>query len=117
MKIKINKLQLFGHHGIYDKEKSDGQDFEIDISAKVSRPKARNDKLESTVDYTEIMSKAVSVFNSKRYNLLETLIDDMFLAILSDKHIKSAEISIKKINPPIDLKFESIEIKDKRKND
>ena len=116
MKIKVNKLRLFGHHGIYDKEKNDGQDFEINITVKIKRPKTKNDELESTVDYTEIMNKVVSVFNSRRYNLLEALMDDMLLAILSDNHIKTAEISIKKINPPIDLEFESIEIKDKRKN-
>tara|TARA_B110001454_G_scaffold206294_1_gene216581 strand:- start:158 stop:511 length:354 start_codon:yes stop_codon:yes gene_type:complete len=116
MKIKINKLQLFGYHGVYDEEKNNGQDFEISASLKIDRPKIKDDRLEATIDYTQIIDKIVSVFNSKRYSLLESLLNDIFLSILSDKHILSADISIKKINPPIKLKLESIEIKDKRKN-
>jgi len=117
MKIKINKLKLFGYHGVYDKEKSDGQDFEIDISFKITTSKMKDDKLDSTIDYTEVMDGVVSVFNSKRYNLLESIIDDMFICIFSNKRIKSAKVSIKKVNPPINLDFESIEVKDERKND
>ena len=29
--IKIPKLKLFGYHGCYDKEKNEGQEFEIDV--------------------------------------------------------------------------------------
>ena len=117
MKIKINKLCLFGYHGVYDEEKNNGQNFEIDVSAKIKRFKNKADQLESTVDYVDIMNKIVSVFNSNRYNLIESLMDDIFLSIFSIENIESAEISIKKINPPINLNFKSIEIKDKRKND
>lgn len=116
MKIKINRLRLFGYHGVYDDEKNNGQDFEISTSLKIDRPRIKDDKLDSTIDYTRIIDKIVSVFNSRRYNLIESLMDDIFLSILSDKQILSAHISIKKINPPIKLELESVEIQDKRNN-
>ena len=116
MKIKINRLKLFGYHGVYNKEKEDGQYFEINAVFEVKSPKKKNDKIESAIDYVDLMNKLVFIFNSNRYNLIESIIDDMFLSVFSNKEIKSGEISIKKINPPINLDFESIEIEDKRKN-
>ena len=116
MKIKINRLKLFGYHGVYNKEREDGQHFEINAVFEVVRSDKKDDKIESAVNYVDLMNKLVSIFNSKRYNLMESIIDDMFFSIFSNKKIKSGEISIKKTNPPINLDFESIEIEDRRKN-
>ena len=49
MKIKINKLQLFGYHGVYDEEKKNGQDFEISLSVKLKKIKSYNDQIENIV--------------------------------------------------------------------
>tara|TARA_B100001250_G_C19632314_1_gene714310 strand:+ start:331 stop:684 length:354 start_codon:yes stop_codon:yes gene_type:complete len=117
MEIKINKLRLFGYHGVYNEEKVNGQNFEINVSLEIIISASQKDNLASTVDYVEVIDKLVLVFNSNRYNLLESLINDMFVSIFSNKDIMSGEISIKKISPPIDLNFESIEVRDKRKND
>ena len=57
MKIKINKLRLFGYHGVYDNEKNNGQDFILNITAKIRKYKNKEDKLDGTTDYEEIMNK------------------------------------------------------------
>ena len=116
MKIKLNKIKLFGYHGVYEKEISDGQEFLISISLKVSNKYARSDELDQTIDYSEILKKIKMIFNQKRYNLIESLAKDISREILSDKRIKSVLISIKKPNAPLDIELESTEVvlKEKR---
>lgn len=116
MKIKINKLSLFGYHGIYDKEKNSGQDFILNITVKIKKYN-KKDKLDGYTDYKVIMDKTVTVFNKKRYNLLETLVEDISKQILSDQNIRYVEISIQKPNAPIKYNFESVEVRGKFEND
>ena len=112
MKYHLKNIKLFGYHGVYDNEKNNGQDFILNITAKIKKYN-KEDKLESMTDYTVIMNKTVTVFNKKRYNLLETLINDIASEILSDMNIKYVKISIEKPNAPINYKFKSVEIKSK----
>ena len=116
MKIKINKLSLFGYHGLLDKEKNEGQDFIVNISAEIKNY-PEMDYTEEYTDYRRIMEKIVQVFNSKRYNLIETLANDIANKILSDKNIRFVEISIQKPNAPINHTFESVEVIGKFNND
>ena len=115
MKININNIKLFGYHGVYEKEKNDGQDYEISISVKLEKLKKIKDEINSTVDYTEIIDKTIGIFNSKRYNLMESLLNDILDEILSISEIHTVCVSIKKINPPVDCELESIELTEKRK--
>ena len=57
MKIKLNKIKLFGYHGVYEKETSDGQEFLISVSLKVSNKYACSDELDQTIDYSKILKK------------------------------------------------------------
>ena len=116
MRIKINKLSLFGYHGVHDKEKDNGQNFILNITAEI-KGYNKEDKLDRYTDYKLIMDKTVAAFNKKRYNLLETLIDNISKEILSDQNIRYVEISIQKPNAPIKYNFESVEVKAKFKND
>ena len=115
MKINIHKIKLFGYHGVHENEKKDGQDFEISISIKLDKLKKIKDDINSTVDYTEIIDKTIGIFHSKRYNLMESLLNDILDEILSISDIRSVCVSIKKTNPPVDYKLESIELTEKRK--
>lgn len=110
MKIKINKMILFGHHGVYDQEKKSGQNFEISLSCKLS-DRSSDDSIEKTVDYSALMSTAKDVFNKKNYNLIESLADDISSALLLNfEMLTKVTVSIKKPDAPIDYDFESVEV-------
>ena len=36
MKVKINRIKLFGYHGVYEQEKTNGQEFHISVEIKIS---------------------------------------------------------------------------------
>ena len=77
--ITIPKLKLFGYHGCYDKEKEEGQEFEINMRITIQTKNTfydeldLRDSLDNTLDYTWIASQIEHHFNHKRYNLLEEL--------------------------------------------
>jgi len=114
MKIKINKLKLFGYHGVYDEEKKDGQDFQISLTITL-KSKPVDDDIRSAVDYSLIVEDVKETFESKRYNLIESLAMDISDRLMLDQRIKSVSVSVEKINPPIDAELNSIQVIEKNK--
>ena len=82
MKIRINKIKLFGYHGVYKIEKEKGQNFIISVEIKIVDTDYK-DKIENTVDYMGIVDIVKDVFSAKRYNLIETLSVDISNKIIS----------------------------------
>ena len=109
MIIKINEIQLFGYHGLYEEEKENGQNFIISLSIDIDYID-NNDKIENTLDYTKIFNEVKDTFNQKRYNLIESLAVAISDNLMRNKKIKSLDISIKKQSPPIDAKLSSVEV-------
>ena len=109
MIIKINEIQLFGYHGLYEEEKENGQKFIISLSIDIDYTD-KNDKIGNTVDYTKIINEVKYAFNKKRYNLIESLAVEISDNLMKNKKINSLDISIKKESPPIDEKLNSVEV-------
>ena len=66
--IKIPQIKLFGYHGCYDKEKKEGQEFEVGVQV-VFSSRAKDFsciRLEDCFDYTKIVLKVREIFSSKR---------------------------------------------------
>ena len=110
MKIRINKIKLFGYHGVYKIEKEKGQNFIISVEIKIVDTDYK-DKIENTVDYMGIVDIVKDVFSAKRYNLIETLSVDISNKIMENSNIKSTRISIKKTSPPINMDLDSVAMK------
>jgi dihydroneopterin aldolase len=110
MKIKINYRILFGHHGVYEEEKKNGQNFEISLSCKLSGHSSE-DSIDQTVDYSAVMNTARDVFNKKNYNLIESLADDISSRVLLDfEMLTKVTVSIKKPNAPIDYNLNRLKV-------
>ena len=109
MIIKINEIQLFGYHGLYQEEKENGQNFIISLLIDIDY-KDKSDKIENTLDYVDIIDQVKNVFSEQRYNLIETLAVEISENLMTNQKIKSLDISIKKESPPIDTKLNSVEV-------
>ncbi len=109
--VKIPQIKLFGYHGCYDKEKKEGQEFEINVEVifKVDVDKHYGYGLmlqENIFDYTLIVSDVRKVFEKKRCNMLEELTRNIGRSIFEnllyhsyDGKTESVRVSIKKFNP------------------
>ena len=98
--IHLHNLRFFAFHGLYEVEKLDGNNFELDVDIDVDA----NEKiisLRQTVDYV-MLHGIIDKRMQQATPLLETLAQDLAEIIhYADRRIKHISISIKKLSPPI----------------
>ena len=60
--IRLTGLKATAHHGVFDFERRDGQDFFIDLIVRLPLgPAAAGDDLAATVHYGELAEQVVAV--------------------------------------------------------
>lgn len=120
-KISITGLRVFAHHGVFDFERQNGQDFYIDASIWVDGDKAAfSDDLNHTAHYGDLAKGLVELTKNNPVDLLETLAQrllDYALNFGGGKVLK-AKITVHKPGAPIPYEFDdvSITVKAKRPN-
>ena len=100
--IKIPQIKLFGYHGCYDKEKKEGQEFEIDIEIVFKKNTIYDDwRLENNNDYAKIVSAVQLIFEQKRCDMLEELATNIGNKLFRFDWIDAEEVkvNIKKFDP------------------
>lgn len=117
-KISITGLRVFAHHGVFDFERQNGQDFYIDASIWIDGDKAAfSDDLNHTAHYGDLAKGLVELTKNDPVDLLETLAQrllDYALNFGGGKVLK-AKITIHKPGAPIPYEFEDVSITVKAK--
>src|SRR6266702_4553040 len=73
-RIALSGLRGRGRHGVYPRERSEGQTFVVDAVLELdTRAAAAGDDLARTVDYGSIAEKLVAAIEGEPVNLIETL--------------------------------------------
>lgn len=118
-KITITGLRVFAHHGVFDFERQNGQDFYIDATIWIDGDKAAfTDDLNNTAHYGDLAKGLVELTKNDPVDLLETLAQrllDYALNFGGGKVLK-AKITVHKPGAPLPYEFEdvSITVKSKR---
>ena len=108
-RIALRGLAVRGHHGVFDSERVDGQEFVIDVVLEVdTSAAAHSDELTDTVDYGALASTIAALVAGPPVNLLETLADRIAQACLDDVRVASVEVSVHKPHAPIALTFDDV---------
>ena len=108
--IKLNQLRFFAYHGLYAEEQQTGNEFEVNISLTYSAPEAVIQDIAETINYAKVY-ELVKKRMSQPTALLETLAMEMAASIhKAFLQITIAEISIKKLHPPIEQLTGNVEV-------
>ena len=114
--ITIKNLRVFACHGVFPEEQKIGQPFFI--SAKLyldTGSAAREDSLETSVDYGEVCHFLTSLMTEKTFRLIEAAAEYLAQNLLwKYPLIHAVELSLSKPNAPVNLPFEDISITVKR---
>ncbi|HEY5660872.1 MAG TPA: dihydroneopterin aldolase [Gaiellaceae bacterium] len=70
MIVEVHGLEVFGHHGVNEDERRDGQTFLVDVWLTVPDP--ADDVIDATVDYRRVRDTVRAVSESSAFQLLET---------------------------------------------
>ena len=115
-KICIDELKIFAHHGVFEHENINGQNFCVNAVLYVDTEKAGiSDCLDDSVNYGTVCELIGRVMTENTYKLIETAAQSVAEAILREYSlVDSVEIEIRKPEAPIDMEFGSVSVKIKR---
>ncbi len=83
--------------GFYEHEKIKKQKIKFNIVIDVDQNVLPDEKdIKSIVDYEKITNNLKNLAKNKKYNFLESLVEDSFKELFEDKRITSAKVKIEK---------------------
>ncbi|MBV6477986.1 MAG: Bifunctional folate synthesis protein [Ignavibacteria bacterium] len=109
--VRINNARFYAHHGVFDYEKTHGNEFGVDIIMKCDLSDLKDsDDLHKTVNYQSVYKLAEKVFKENKFNLIETVNKKLCMDILENfPLVKSVIVKIRKPNAPLGI-IDSVEI-------
>lgn len=114
-RIQLRGLTVRGHHGVFEYERRDGQDFVIDVELEFdTRPAALSDELADTVDYGALAHRLAEVVAGEPVDLIETLAQRLADVCLGDIRVTAATVTLHKPNAPIPLRFSDVAVRIRR---
>ena len=110
-RIELRGLTVRGHHGVFEHERRDGQDFVVDITVWVDlAAAAASDDLADTIDYGALAQRAADVVAGPPRNLIETVAGEIAENVMTDERVHAVEVVVHKPAAPIPLTFEDVAV-------
>jgi dihydroneopterin aldolase len=110
-RIVLTGLRARGRHGVYDFERTQGQDFVIDVVLELDlAAAARSDDVADTVHYGELADRLVAIVTGEPVNLIETLADRLAAACLADPRVVATSVTVHKPQAPIPHDFADVAV-------
>lgn len=108
-RLAVHGVEAFGHHGVLDFERRDGQLFKVDLALGVdTRPAAQSDDLQDTVDYGTLVAAVRKAVETDPVDLIETLAQRIADVCLTDGRVQWTEVTVHKPNAPIEATFTDV---------
>jgi dihydroneopterin aldolase len=110
--ITITGIHGYGHHGLFENERSNGQDFYVDLILNLDLSQAaQSDAIEDTVNYAEITELTHHEITTDPVNLIEKLAYRIAERILSSHpKVKAITVTVHKPQAPVGLKIQDISV-------
>jgi dihydroneopterin aldolase len=110
-RIELRGLTVRGHHGVFEHERTNGQDFVVDITVWIDRAAAAaSDELADTLDYGALAQRAADVIAGEPRNLIETVAAELAEGVMTDERVHAVEVVLHKPNAPIPLAFNDVAV-------
>ncbi|MFF0107482.1 dihydroneopterin aldolase [Streptomyces hirsutus] len=110
-RVALQGLKARGHHGVFPKEREEGQTFIVDLVLGLDiRPAAAHDDLTRTVHYGIVAEEVVAVVQGEPVNLIETLAERIAQVCLKHDVVEEVEVRVHKPDAPITVPFDDVTI-------
>ncbi|HVX08028.1 dihydroneopterin aldolase [Humibacter sp.] len=109
-RITLTGIRVRAHHGVFDFEREDGQDFVIDVVAWLDlAPAANGDELGATVHYGELAEAVAQAVASDPVDLIETVAERVARVVLAFP-VERTEVTVHKPQAPIAVPFGDVAV-------
>lgn len=101
--IRIEKIRVFGRHGVFPEERERGQDFFVSLALELDLSGAgTRDALDATVNYADVVAAVVAIVSGEPVNLIETLAVKIAGTLLHDfPKISRVSVTVHKPHAPL----------------
>lgn len=126
-RIQLTGLAVTGYHGVFDREKRDGQTFVVDIVLWADLAgAAATDDLAETVNYAELAQLAADIVAGPPRDLIESVAAEIADAVLArfggtgtgaapgGPDLHAVEVTVHKPQAPIPLTFTDVAVTARR---
>lgn len=110
-RIVLSGVRGRGHHGVFDHERRDGQDFVVDVTLRVDLgPAGRSDDLEDTVNYGEVGAAVLARIEGEPFDLIERLAAVIADDVLTHAIVDEATVTVHKPQAPVGVPFGDVTV-------
>lgn len=114
--LAITGVECFGHHGVFDFERRDGQVYVIDLTLGIdTRPAAASDDLHDTAHYGTLVEAVKAAVERDPVDLIETLAQRVADVCLLEHRVEWCRVTVHKPDAPIDATFSDVALTITRK--
>jgi dihydroneopterin aldolase len=111
VEVEVRGLSIYTHHGVTDAEREIGQRLEIDVSFDVPDCDAvLTDRLEDTVDYSEVCDIVALGATERSYRTLERLCHVIGERLMERFACESVRVRAAKPEPPLPVAVEEVAV-------
>ena len=109
-RISIEKLVVFGKHGVFREENVLGQKFEVSLVMYTdTRTAGKTDDLSASINYGEVSSLIQTFFQENTYMLIERVAEELAeLLLLTYAPLKKVDVKISKPWAPIGISVDTV---------
>ncbi|MBX3087867.1 MAG: dihydroneopterin aldolase [Cryobacterium sp.] len=109
--LRLNGLRGIGHHGVFDHERRDGQEFVVDLEVETDlRAAAGSDDLGKTLHYGILAEQVVAAIERDPVDLIETLAERIADLVLEFPTAQAVTVTVHKPSAPITVPFADVSV-------
>ena len=113
--ITLTGLRITAHHGVFDFERENGQEFVIDVTVWLDfRAAASGDDLASTIHYGELAVEVADAVRRDPVDLIETLAERIADVVLAHDAAERVLVTVHKPQAPIEIPFADVSVQIER---
>ncbi|CAM3314578.1 dihydroneopterin aldolase [Nocardioides dubius] len=114
--LSIVGVECYGHHGVFEFERREGQIFVVDLTLGLdTRPAAASDDLADTVDYGTLVAAVKAAVENDPVDLIEKVAQRVADVCLLDPRVEWTRVTLHKPDAPIDATFSDVALTITRK--
>lgn len=109
--LTLTGLRATGHHGVFEHERQDGQEFIVDLAVTTDfAAAAATDDLDNTIHYGILAEQVVAAVERDPVDLIETLVERIADIVLEYPAAASVTVTVHKPHAPITVPFADVAV-------
>lgn len=110
-RVTLRGLRARGHHGVFERERIEGQTFVVDLVLYLdTRPAAAGDDLTRTAHYGIVAEEVTAIIAGDPVDLIETLAQRIADQCLKHEPVEEVEVTVHKPDAPITVPFDDVTV-------